>query len=424
MLTRILVTLPLHLVPGEPFADLDHDAAIAQAAKEQKLCLIDFTATWCGPCKKMEKDTWADAGVREWLAANAIAIQIDTDEEPELAERYEITGIPCVIAIRDGKEFDRSVGYRDPARFLAWAKDVRAGKRASDDLVERSKSLRESTDVEARYDLAKELQQARLYDEALVHYLWLWPATRADESYAGVRLSYMLKDMAELAQRHAPAREAFRAILEDLQKRVDVPDVPEFRDWSEWTAFSQHFGEDARVIAWYEKRRDAEGRLFAASAENVNAGQVVADVFDALMEAERPLDAVRLYPDARARADAIVAMHRVNESMGAFTDEEMRAEIQRYQRESLVRQLSRLHGALLAADRAPEAADVAQKLLTNLDTPEARLGLVRAALDAKRSDESHVRWLDEAEKAGANVRSLRRRIERLEKKKDEADPGD
>jgi thioredoxin-like negative regulator of GroEL len=424
MLTRILVTLPLHLAPGEPFADLDHDAAIAQAAKEQKLCLIDFTATWCGPCKKMEKDTWADAGVREWLAANAIAIQIDTDEEPELAERYEITGIPCVIAIRDGKEFDRSVGYRDPARFLAWAKDVRAGKRASDDLVERSKSLRESTDVEARYDLAKELQQARLYDEALVHYLWLWPATRADESYAGVRLSYMLKDMAELAQRHAPAREAFRAILEDLQKRVDVPDVPEFRDWSEWTAFSQHFGEDARVIAWYEKRRDAEGRLFAASAENVNAGQVVADVFDALMEAERPLDAVRLYPDARARADAIVAMHRVNESMGAFTDEEMRAEIQRYQRESLVRQLSRLHGALLAADRAPEAADVAQKLLTNLDTPEARLGLVRAALDAKRSDESHVRWLDEAEKAGANVRSLRRRIERLEKKKDEADPGD
>jgi thioredoxin-related protein len=429
LVTLLLAFAPL--APGEPFADLDHDAAIEKAAKEQKLCLIDFTATWCGPCKKMEQDTWADAGVREWLAANAIAIQIDTDEYEDLAHRYEIRGIPAVIAVRDGKEFDRSVGYKDPARFLTWAKDVRAGKRASDELMERSKAVRESDDVEARYKLAQELQQARMYDEALAHYLWVWPASRNHTGYGGVRLSFMLSNMAQLAQQHAPAKEAFAKILDELQRRVDETEVPSFEDWQEWTAFCEHFGGRPRVVAWYEKRRDEQGRLFASAGDATDRrvehqrSVILDEVFDVLMEEGRPLDAVRLYDDTQTRAEQIVGNYRMMKSANASMDEEMRADIERFQREKLVKDLSRLYAVLLAADRRPEAGDVAATLLATLDTPESRVGLVRAALDVGKTDEALARWLDEAEKAGTNVRLQRKKLEKLQAKQPpEPDPGD
>src|SRR5687768_11808988 len=107
----------------EPFADLGYEAALERAKAEKKLLLLDFTASWCAPCKKMEKDTWAAEDVRKWLAENALAIQIDVDEQKELAERFKIEAMPTVIALRDGAEFDRVVGYKNAAQFLAWGRD-------------------------------------------------------------------------------------------------------------------------------------------------------------------------------------------------------------------------------------------------------------------------------------------------------------
>src|SRR5512145_1378251 len=103
------LTLALFSCPafarGEPFADLAYEPALEKAQKEKKLLLVDFTASWCGPCKKMEKDTWAAADVRAWLGENAIAIQIDIDEERVLAKRFRIEAMPTVVAVRDGQEF-------------------------------------------------------------------------------------------------------------------------------------------------------------------------------------------------------------------------------------------------------------------------------------------------------------------------------
>jgi thiol-disulfide isomerase/thioredoxin len=399
-----------------PFADLDFESALARAKAEQRLLLVDFRADWCGPCRKMEKETWTDAGVLAWLETNALAIQVDVDRQPELAQRFGIEGIPAVVALKEGEEFDRSIGFKDPAGFLAWLGNVAAGKRSIDVLLERAKALADSTDVDARYELATDLLAAGKHEEALVHYLWLWPATREVPGMAGVRLSFMLSDMAGLAEKHAPARQAFLGILENLQKRVDEPGLPDFQDWQEWTSLCENFGGGARVLAWYEARRDAAGRLWPDLQGEFPVSHFVSDVFGALMDAGRAREAVALYGDARARVDQLVAgfeeRRAAEESLGL--EDEIRESVARSTRQGLIRDLSRLHAGLLAAGRREEAEHAARRLLETLDSPESRIALVRASVDLGiGSEESFGRWLDEAEQAGGKVRALRKRLAKL-----------
>src|SRR5262249_26748642 len=123
--------------------------------------------------------------------------------------------------------------------------------------------------------------------------------------YGGVRLSFMLSDMAELAHKHEPAKKAFAAILAELQGKIDAASMPTFEDWQEWKSFCNYFGESARILAWYEKRRDANGALLEDHQDFV-ADLIRDQVFDALIDAKRPADAVRLLADARARAQRFV----------------------------------------------------------------------------------------------------------------------
>ena len=68
--------------------------------------LADFNAEWCGPCRSMKP-------MLEELAESNPGykiVSIDIDAEDELAEDYEVSSIPCLVAFRDGEEVNRSVG--------------------------------------------------------------------------------------------------------------------------------------------------------------------------------------------------------------------------------------------------------------------------------------------------------------------------
>ena len=77
-----------------------------EVLKSEIPMLVDFNASWCGPCKAMRPtlDELADNNKKYKI------VSVDIDEEDELVEEYEVASIPCLVIFKDGKETDRSVG--------------------------------------------------------------------------------------------------------------------------------------------------------------------------------------------------------------------------------------------------------------------------------------------------------------------------
>ena len=76
--------------------------------QENKLVLVDFFATWCGPCKMIAP---LIEQVAEEYAGRAVVAKIDVDEEPELAAKFGIESIPTLLVFRDGQPVHKSVGF-------------------------------------------------------------------------------------------------------------------------------------------------------------------------------------------------------------------------------------------------------------------------------------------------------------------------
>ena len=74
--------------------------------------LVDFWATWCSPCQML-------APVLEDLSQQVKVVKVDVDENPQLAMAFQVASIPTVIAFRDGKAVNQSVGFVPKETLLA-----------------------------------------------------------------------------------------------------------------------------------------------------------------------------------------------------------------------------------------------------------------------------------------------------------------
>ena len=89
--------------------------------KSNQVVLVDFYATWCGPCKMLSPIL---EEVAEELPQNAVIAKLDIDESLDTAKDFGVMSVPTMIIFKDGKEVERLVGLRQKAQILEAIKNA------------------------------------------------------------------------------------------------------------------------------------------------------------------------------------------------------------------------------------------------------------------------------------------------------------
>ena len=88
-------------------------ASLTQAAP---LAMVDFWASWCGPCKMLSPVV---ESIADQFDGKVLVGKVNVDEEPDLARRFGVMSIPTVVFLKNGREFDRKVGVMPAQAFTS-----------------------------------------------------------------------------------------------------------------------------------------------------------------------------------------------------------------------------------------------------------------------------------------------------------------
>lgn len=94
---------------------ISKDNFASEVMHSDKPVLLDFYADWCGPCRMVGPIVSEIADARSDIKVG----KINVDEQPELAERFQVMSIPMLAVIKNGKMTDQVVGYRPKEQIEA-----------------------------------------------------------------------------------------------------------------------------------------------------------------------------------------------------------------------------------------------------------------------------------------------------------------
>ena len=122
------------------FEELPFKELIAKAKKENKIVFMDAYASWCGPCKMMERNIFTQKSVGDYYNSNFVNARFDMEkgEGREIAAKYGVRSYPTYLFLNgDGELVSQNYGYMEESPFLTMAHEVNSPNNKKGSLKER-----------------------------------------------------------------------------------------------------------------------------------------------------------------------------------------------------------------------------------------------------------------------------------------------
>ena len=384
-----------------PFFDGSFDDACKAAREKGKVVMIDFYTTWCGPCKLLDRYTWPDKSVKNWLSERTIPLKIDAEKNRPLAARYKIRSYPTMVFLRpDGSELGRTIGFQQPQVFLTNAKKAIGGN----DVIAAKSSPAPGAPKPVEDGMAKGLDRVKKaresadagrHKEALEGLLWCFDhGEELGAGFARIRLTTVLDEIVRLSQSLPKAIDELARrrdqIEETVAKMLAGPGIKAGSDRGllkklservlEATAINRVLGESKRQLALYESL-SAHGELGL-----VIQRLMFNDVLDLLVNQRRYDDIVNLAGDVFQRVDEKI---RHCEQLGE-NDSNLSRKAQQnlamYMKQQVVIEAGKYYEALLGVGRLNEAQKLARRVIQFDPSPIAFTTLLQHAITARAYD--------------------------------------
>ncbi|GAA4406145.1 hypothetical protein GCM10023187_25270 [Nibrella viscosa] len=114
---------------GIQFTEASWAAILKKAKAEKKVIFLDAYASWCGPCKLLQKNVFTKKEVGDYFNRQFINVKMDMEkgEGPSVAQMYPLEAYPTLFFIDgNGRVLKKVIGYRSPQELLSIGKGVKA----------------------------------------------------------------------------------------------------------------------------------------------------------------------------------------------------------------------------------------------------------------------------------------------------------
>lgn len=358
------------------FSTLPFEAALQKAGREKKLVFIDFFATWCGPCKMLDKTTWRDPKVTKWLETNTVPLKIDAEKEAGLAQRYGVRAYPTMVFIKaDGTVLDRIIGYHPPERFLKKAVAYLSGNDSAS--LAREELKGHEDDPQRRMTYAQALAEKGDDAKALEEYLWCYDnGVAKDPAFIGVRGSFLVAYILQLAKRYPPARDAMVKRRDEAGKQI-LSGTAEQPALNDFMSLNRALKEREATLKLYDSLKTGDARA------KKSREQLSVEVMELLVNARRYADALEFIPDPMGRITEGISTYERTKAIyeKKVPDGDKRKTFQIIRR-NLISGWSHIYESLVGTGRIEEAGKLAAQIIEFENTGETHSLFIEKAVRA------------------------------------------
>ncbi len=114
--------------PGIKFTEAAWREVLKQAKAQKKIIFLDAYASWCGPCKMLQKNVFTQKAVGDYYNGRFINVKMDMEkgEGPALAQVYPLEAYPTLMFIDgNGRVLQKVLGYQSPEDLIAIGRSVK-----------------------------------------------------------------------------------------------------------------------------------------------------------------------------------------------------------------------------------------------------------------------------------------------------------